>query len=176
MRTTSMSRYQTLNSAPRGQRLPARKVLAPIQAVCYSSIAKRAEDFGPSNSKPAKRSGGPRILVAATCRDAVPPSPPPSPPFQGLCSRADSTGVGTRAGRASADCALRAYFAENGKIAWDMDTKGDYQAVNGVAAKGGSIDGGGAVVVDGMVYVGSGSGFVGTAPGNVLLAYSIDGL
>ena len=68
------------------------------------------------------------------------------------------------------DGRLRAYYAENGKIAWDMDTKGDYQAVNGVAAKGGSIDGGGAVVVDGMVYVGSGSGFVGTAPGNVLLA------
>ena len=74
------------------------------------------------------------------------------------------------------DGRLRAYFAEGGKIAWDMDTKGDYQAVNGVTAKGGSIDGGGAVVVDGMVYVGSGSGFVGTAPGNVLLAYSIDGL
>jgi polyvinyl alcohol dehydrogenase (cytochrome) len=66
--------------------------------------------------------------------------------------------------------------AENGKIAWDMDTKGDYQAVNGVGAKGGSIDGGGAVVVDGTVYVGSGSGFIGTAPGNVLLAYSVDAL
>jgi hypothetical protein len=27
-----------------------------------------------------------------------------------------------------------------------------------------------------MVYVGSGSAFVGTAPGNVLLAYSVDGM
>ncbi len=71
---------------------------------------------------------------------------------------------------------LRAYFADNGKIAWDVDTKGDYQTVNGVAAKGGSIDGGGAVIVDGVVYVGSGSGFVGSIPGNVLLAYSVDGL
>jgi polyvinyl alcohol dehydrogenase (cytochrome) len=71
---------------------------------------------------------------------------------------------------------LRAYFADNGKIAWDMDTKGDYQTVNGVAAKGGSIDGGGAVVVDGMLYVGSGSGIFGGTPGNVLLAYSVDGL
>ena len=59
---------------------------------------------------------------------------------------------------------------------WDVDTKGDYQTVNGVAAKGGSIDGGGAVVVDGMVYVGSGATLVGTMPGNVLLAYSVDGL
>jgi polyvinyl alcohol dehydrogenase (cytochrome) len=46
---------------------------------------------------------------------------------------------------------MRAYFADNGKIAWDMDTKSDYQTVNGVAAKGGSINGGGAVVVDGRV-------------------------
>lgn len=68
------------------------------------------------------------------------------------------------------------YFADNGKIAWDVDTKGDYQTVNGVAAKGGSINGGGAVVVDGMLYVGSGSGIFGGTPGNVLLAYSVDGL
>ena len=70
---------------------------------------------------------------------------------------------------------LRAYFANNGKIAWDQDTKADYRTVNGVAAKVGSIDGGGAVVVDGMVYVGSGSGIFGGTPGNVLLAYSVDG-
>ena len=59
---------------------------------------------------------------------------------------------------------------------WNVDTKGDYQTVNGVAAKGGPIDGGGAVVVDGMVYIGSGSGFFGGMPGNVLLAYSVGGL
>jgi polyvinyl alcohol dehydrogenase (cytochrome) len=74
------------------------------------------------------------------------------------------------------DGRLRAYSAEDGRIVWDVDTKGDYQTVNGVAAKGGSIDGGGAVVVDGLVYIGSGSGFLGTMPGNVLLAYSVDGL
>jgi hypothetical protein len=37
---------------------------------------------------------------------------------------------------------LRAYFADDGKIAWDKDTKSDYQTVNGVGAKGGSINGG----------------------------------
>jgi polyvinyl alcohol dehydrogenase (cytochrome) len=95
------------------------------------------------------------------------------------CSPAQSAAVTAIQGlvfSGGLDGHLRAYFADNGKIAWDQDTKGDYQAVNGVAAKGGSIDGGGAVVVDGMVYVGSGSGFVGTIPGNVLLAYSVDGL
>jgi polyvinyl alcohol dehydrogenase (cytochrome) len=74
------------------------------------------------------------------------------------------------------DGRLRAYSAGDGRIVWDVDTKGDYQTVNGVAAKGGSIDGGGAVVVDGMLYVSSGSGIFGGMPGNVLLAYSVDGL
>jgi polyvinyl alcohol dehydrogenase (cytochrome) len=95
------------------------------------------------------------------------------------CSPAQSAAVTAIPGlvfSGGLDGHLRAYVADNGKIAWDIDTKGDYQTVNGVAAEGGSIDGGGAVVVDGMVYVGSGSGFVGTIPGNVLLAYSVDGL
>jgi polyvinyl alcohol dehydrogenase (cytochrome) len=95
------------------------------------------------------------------------------------CSPAQSAAVTAIPGlvfSGGLDGHLRAYFADNGKIAWDVDTKGDYQTVNGVAAKGGSIDGGGAVIVDDVVYVGSGSGFVGSIPGNVLLAYSVDGL
>jgi polyvinyl alcohol dehydrogenase (cytochrome) len=95
------------------------------------------------------------------------------------CSPAQSAAVTATPGlvfSGGLDGHLRAYFVDNGKIAWDQDTKGDYQTVNGVAAKGGSIDGGGAVVVDGIVYVGSGSGIFGGAPGNVLLAYSVDGL
>jgi polyvinyl alcohol dehydrogenase (cytochrome) len=95
------------------------------------------------------------------------------------CSPAQSAAVTAIPGlvfSGGLDGHLRAYFADNGKIAWDMDTKGDYQTVNGVTAKGGSIDGGGAVVVDGMLYVGSGSGIFGGTPGNVLLAYSVDGL
>jgi polyvinyl alcohol dehydrogenase (cytochrome) len=70
---------------------------------------------------------------------------------------------------------LRAYSADDGRIVWDVDTKGEYRTVNDVAAHGGSIDGPGAVVVGGMLYVASGSGVWGGAPGNVLLAYSVDG-
>jgi len=44
-----------------------------------------------------------------------------------------------------------------------------------VKAHGGSLDGPGPVVVGGMLYVNSGYAFVGTAPGNVLLAFSVDG-
>jgi polyvinyl alcohol dehydrogenase (cytochrome) len=70
---------------------------------------------------------------------------------------------------------LRGYSALDGQILWDVDTKAEYSTVNGVAARGGSIDGGGAIVVGGTLYVTSGAGKVGTIPGNVLLAYSIDG-
>jgi polyvinyl alcohol dehydrogenase (cytochrome) len=70
---------------------------------------------------------------------------------------------------------LRAYSADDGRIVWDADTKGEYHTVNGVAGRGGSMDGPGAVVVGGMLYVNSGSGLWGGTPGNVLLAYSVEG-
>ena len=70
---------------------------------------------------------------------------------------------------------LRAYSALDGEIVWDVDTKGDYQTANGVPARGGSLDGPGPAVVGGMLYVNSGYTNFGTIPGNVLLAYSIDG-
>ncbi len=47
--------------------------------------------------------------------------------------------------------------------------------VNGVKAKGGAIDGAGPAIVDGILYTNSGYQFVGGAPGNVPLAYSVDG-
>jgi polyvinyl alcohol dehydrogenase (cytochrome) len=67
---------------------------------------------------------------------------------------------------------LRAYDSSTGRIVWDVDTKKAYSTVNGVNATGGSLDGPGAVVVDGMVFVNSGYAYLGHAPGNVLLAFS----
>jgi polyvinyl alcohol dehydrogenase (cytochrome) len=73
------------------------------------------------------------------------------------------------------DGQLRAYSAESGEAVWDIDTKQDYVTVNGVKANGGSIDGPGPIVVDGTLYVSSGYSYLGGAPGNVLLAFSVDG-
>jgi len=56
---------------------------------------------------------------------------------------------------------------------WQFDTNREFQTVNGVKAKGGTMDGPGPVVAGGMVYVTSGyGGFVGR-PGNVLLAFGV---
>ena len=71
---------------------------------------------------------------------------------------------------ASMDGHMRAYDSESGEIVWDVDTKAEYETVNGVTANGGSIKGAGATVVDGWVYFGSGYGLWGM-PGNVFLAF-----
>ncbi len=75
----------------------------------------------------------------------------------------------------SIDGHMRGYSTADGKVVWDFDTKKPYQTVNGVPGNGGSIDGPGPVIVDGILYTNSGYGYVGEATGNVLLAFSVDG-
>jgi polyvinyl alcohol dehydrogenase (cytochrome) len=94
------------------------------------------------------------------------------------CSPAQSAAVTAIPGvvfSGGLDGHLRAYETAGGRIVWDVDTKGEHPTVNGVAAHGGSLDGPGPVIVGGMLFVNSGYAFLGTAPGNVLLAFSVDG-
>jgi polyvinyl alcohol dehydrogenase (cytochrome) len=94
------------------------------------------------------------------------------------CSPAQSAAVTLIPGVAfsgSLDGHLRAYATGDGRIVWDVDTVMEYQSVNGVKAKGGSLDGPGPVVVGGTLYVNSGYGQFGETPGNVLLAFTVDG-
>jgi polyvinyl alcohol dehydrogenase (cytochrome) len=104
----------------------------------------------------------------------------PHPGCKGVpgCSPAQSAAVTVIPGAVFSgglDGHLRAYASASGRIIWDVDTKGTYATVNGVPAQGGSLDGPGAVVVDGMLYVNSGYAIFGGIPGNVLLAFSVDG-
>jgi polyvinyl alcohol dehydrogenase (cytochrome) len=94
------------------------------------------------------------------------------------CSPAQSAAVTAIPGvvfSGGLDGHLRAYASETGAIVWDVDTAQPYETVNGVKANGGSLDGPGPVVVGGMLFVNSGYAFVGGMPGNVLLAFSVDG-
>ena len=70
---------------------------------------------------------------------------------------------------------LRAYSTIDGKVVWDFDTAKEFSTVNGLRASGGSLDDGGPTIVKGMVYVNSGFGRRVGQPGNVLLAFSVDG-
>ena len=73
----------------------------------------------------------------------------------------------------SLDGHIRAYSASDGKIVWDMNTAEDYGLINGIKARGGSIDGPAPVIAGGMIYVNSGYGMFGEMSGNVLLAYGL---
>lgn len=68
---------------------------------------------------------------------------------------------------------LRAYATDDAKLLWEIDTARDYTTVNGVAARGGAMDGPGPIVVDGMLYVNSGYAQWSGLPGNVLLAFEV---
>ncbi|HQR35112.1 MAG TPA: PQQ-binding-like beta-propeller repeat protein [Blastocatellia bacterium] len=95
------------------------------------------------------------------------------------CSNAQSAAASLIPGAifsGTSDGHLRAYATSDGKIIWDFDTAAQpYNAVNGKQAKGGTIDAGGAVIANGMVYVNSGYGRILGMPGNALLAFSVDG-
>ena len=70
---------------------------------------------------------------------------------------------------------LRAYSTATGDVLWDVDTVRDFETLNGGVARGGSLDVAGPVVAGGMLYVMSGYGLHAAMPGNVLLAFSIEG-
>ena len=70
---------------------------------------------------------------------------------------------------------LRAYEAKSGTVIWDVDTMREYDTVNAVKARGGSLDVGGVAVAGKMLFVSSGYALWGGTPGNVLLAFSVDG-
>jgi polyvinyl alcohol dehydrogenase (cytochrome) len=75
----------------------------------------------------------------------------------------------------SADGHMRAYSTSDGAKLWDFDTAAQtYHTVNGITGRGGSIGGGAEVVANGVLYVNSGSGGV-HQPGDVLIAFTVDG-
>lgn len=70
----------------------------------------------------------------------------------------------------SLDGYLRAYATTNGRLLWEYQTARDYTIVNGVVAKGGSLNGPGPAIAGGMLFVNSGYADHGIG-GNVLLAF-----
>jgi polyvinyl alcohol dehydrogenase (cytochrome) len=92
------------------------------------------------------------------------------------CSGAQSAAISAMPGvvfSGSVDGHLRAYSTTDGKIIWEFDTMREFQTVNGVKGAGGSIDGGGPVIVNGMVLTNSGYARWRGKPGNVLLAFGL---
>ena len=93
------------------------------------------------------------------------------------CSPAQSAAVSAIPGvvfSGAIDGHLRAYSTTNGSIIWDVDTAQTYQTTNGVPGRGGSLNVAGPAISNGTVIINSGYVQNGM-PGNVLLAYTVDG-
>jgi polyvinyl alcohol dehydrogenase (cytochrome) len=125
-----------------------------------------------------KKGGGLHALDLVTGKIVWSAKPVPCAEGRTDCSPAQSGAVTAIPGvvfSGSVDGHLRAYSAGTGKVLWDVDTDREFKTVNGNPAHGGSMDSGGPVVVNGMVFVNSGYGQWGGMPGNVLLTFSIEG-
>ncbi len=94
------------------------------------------------------------------------------------CSPAQSAAVSALPGvvfSGSVDGHLRGYATDSGNVVWDYNAVQEYESTNGVKTKGGSFDGPGPTIADGMLYVHSGYGYRGGMPGNALIAFSVNG-
>jgi polyvinyl alcohol dehydrogenase (cytochrome) len=147
--------------------------------VALSDIDFLRKEF--STGKPLlvdpKAGGGLFALDAATGKK-VWSAPPPVCGERPNCSPAQSAAITAIPGvvfSGAVDGHMRAYSTKDGKVLWDYDTAHEFETINGITAKGGSMDGPGPAVVGGMLYVPSGYGNWGGLPGNVLLAFSVDG-
>ncbi len=124
-----------------------------------------------------KVGGGLFALDAATGEKVWSAAPPAACGDRPNCSPAQSAAVSAIPGAVfsgSLDGHLRAYSSRDGKVLWDFDSAREFSAING-PGKGGSMDGPGAAISGGMLFVNSGYGTWGGQPGNMLLAFSIDG-
>lgn len=132
-----------------------------------------------SNSTDADpRQGGGMFALRLADGERVWYAPPPGCGARPRCSPAQSAAVSALPGIAfsgSVDGHIRAYATADGRIVWDFDTIRSYDTVNGVPGRGGSLDGPGPAIAGGMVFVNSGYPTAGGTPGNVLLAFSVDG-
>jgi polyvinyl alcohol dehydrogenase (cytochrome) len=88
--------------------------------------------------------------------------------------------IGLSAAPASIDGALvaggldgivRVFDAKTGEVLFRFDTARSFETINGVAARGGSIDAASIFAANGYLFVNSGYGMFGQTPGNVLLAF-----
>jgi polyvinyl alcohol dehydrogenase (cytochrome) len=145
--------------------------------VALADLGRVAVPYSLSTDVDPKRGGG-MFALRLDNGERVWYTPPVPCGDRKRCSPAQSAAVTAIPGAAfsgSVDGHLRAYSTKDGSVIWDMDTEQTFPTVNGVEAHGGSMDGPGPVVAGGMLFVNSGYAAGGGVPGNVLLAFSVDG-
>lgn len=154
----------------------------PSGGVLYGSASDGHRLYAPVSDvvvPPGVTPGGLSAVDIATGRLLWRAPPPPAVCSWGTaaCSGAQSGAVTVIPGvvfSGSHDGHIRAYDSRSGAIVWDVDTARSYEAVNGVTAQGGSVDGHGQIVAGGALYLNSGGSTIGHK-GNALLVFTVDG-
>jgi polyvinyl alcohol dehydrogenase (cytochrome) len=153
-----------------------RNIYASVSDAVKNQLDKAAK-VGGADFDPIQGGGLTALKLKDGSKVWFAPGYPCTPPRPG-CSPAQSAALTSVQGAVfsgSIDGHLRAFSTEDGHLLWDFDTVSDYHTVNGIPARGGSLDGAGSIIVDGVLYVNSGYPRLGGMPGNVLLAFSVDG-
>ncbi|MGP0072509.1 MAG: PQQ-binding-like beta-propeller repeat protein [Bryobacteraceae bacterium] len=161
-----------------GSASDGQKVYVAIADAGIGAVADPKSPQGFRLTLDPKKGGGLHALDLKTGKIVWSAKGVPCAEGKTACSPAQSAAVTAIPGvifSGSVDGHLRAYSATNGRVLWDVDTARDFETVNGKAGHGGSLDVAGPAVVNGMVVVNSGYGQYGGMPGNVLLAFSVDG-
>ena len=159
-----------------GMATDGRHVYASVSDVVRLGRVTGPTPIGDAQLDPVQGGGLTALNITDGSRVWFAPARPCDPPRPG-CSPAQPGAVTAVPGvvfSGSMDGHIRAFSAADGTLLWDFDTQRSYRTVNQVAAKGGSLDGAGPVVVGGMMFVNSGYPRFGGAAGNVLLAFGID--
>jgi polyvinyl alcohol dehydrogenase (cytochrome) len=144
-----------------------------------SAADDRQAYFATADQSLGAKAGGLAALNLATGEEVWKVMPPAMDCGNGRpCAQAQSAAITAIPGvvfSGTTTGIIRAYAATDGRILWEYDTAHPYETVNGIAAKGGSLNGPGPVIVDGMVFMNSGYAYLGFgAPGNVLLAFGVE--
>jgi polyvinyl alcohol dehydrogenase (cytochrome) len=165
------------------QKLGAGSILGGIQwgpaadsETAYASISDIGFVPGAEGIQPDPKTGGGLFAIQLATGEKL-WSALPQECHAPRCSPAQSAAVTTIPGAVfsgSVDGHFRAYSSEDGKVIWDYDTVRDFETVNQIPAHGGSLDGPGAAVAGGMLFVNSGYGYFFGMPGNVLLAFGVE--
>ena len=156
-----------------GSAADAKNIYVAISDLETSVVADPAAPMGQRMEVNPKKGGGLHALDLETGKIVWSAKPSPCPESRSNCSPAQSAAVTAIPGAVfsgALDAHLRAYSTETGAVLWDVDTAQEFRALNGDPARGGALDAGGPAVVQGMVFVSSGSNLM---PGNVLLAFSV---
>jgi polyvinyl alcohol dehydrogenase (cytochrome) len=136
--------------------------------------------FATADAQAGADAGGLSALRLATGEEVWHARPPAREckPGDRNCAQAQSAAISVIPGvvfSGATNGVMRAYSTSDGKVLWEYNSLLDYTTVNGVAAKGGSLNGPGPVIAGGMLFMNSGYAYLGFgAPGNVLLAFGVE--